>query len=60
MFDVYTFGPLRVLVDSATGAIVAVQDTLTGCAASLLYSRRSIAEAMVRAHQAWQSTAELA
>lgn len=50
---------LTVLVDQATGEPVAVQDTLTGCAASLMYSQGSIARAQTIARQAWASTSDL-
>ena len=52
----YRFGPLLVLVDDATGAVKAVQDVLTGCAASLLYSQRDIAYVASQARLAWAST----
>lgn len=52
----YRFGPLLVLVDDATGTVQAVQDALTGCAASLLYSQRDIAYVAARAKRAWAST----
>jgi hypothetical protein len=60
LLQTFTFGPLRVLVNDETGAIVAVQDSLTGVAASLLYSKGSIARVQTLATLAWESTAELA
>ena len=56
----YLFGPLRVLVSDETGEVVAVQDALTGCAASLLYSRTTILHAATHARMAHASLAELA
>lgn len=52
-------GVLTVLIDQASGEPVAVQDTLTGCAASLMYSQGSIARAQTIARQAWASTSDL-
>jgi hypothetical protein len=60
ILQVLTFGPLRVFVDTETGRVVSVQDALTGCAASLLYSQGAIATASRLAHQAWASTFEFA
>lgn len=60
LIETYTFGPLRVLLDAETGIILAVQDKLTGCAASLLYSQASIRSAEASARLAWASLAELA
>ena len=59
MFSTYTFGPLRVILDSDTGAIVSIQDALTGCAASLMYSRAAILHAATQARLAWESTADV-
>jgi len=58
MFEHYTIGPLRVIIDAASGEVVGVQDALTGCAASLLYSQRSIAGAVAQARNAFQSLYE--
>lgn len=52
-------GILRVLVDSATGEPVAVQDAATGCSAEFLYSKRAILAAANAARSAWASTADL-
>lgn len=52
-------GILRVLVDSATGEPVAVQDAATGCAAEFLYSQRAIRAARDAATRAWRSTSDL-
>lgn len=38
MFNVYFYGPLRVLVDTATQTVAAVQDRISGVAASLRFS----------------------
>lgn len=56
----YTFSPLRVLVSDETGEVVAVLDSLTGCAASLMYSKQSISHAASQARMAHASLAELA
>ena len=56
----YLFGPLRVLVSDETDEVVAVQDALTGCAASLLYNRAAITHATAQARMAHASLAELA
>lgn len=58
LFDVYRVERLRVLIDQATGEVAAVQDALTGCAASLLYSRTEIQRAAALASLAWASTAD--
>jgi hypothetical protein len=55
----YQFGPLRVLIDDTSGTVLAVQDALTGCAASLLYSQRDIAQAVKQAELAWASTSDM-
>jgi len=58
LLDRITIGPLAVLIDSATGSVVAVQDALTGCAASLLYTRSAIQRASAEARLVWESTAD--
>jgi hypothetical protein len=58
MFTSYTFGPLRVILDTDTGAIVSVQDSATGCAAAFLYTRAAILHATTQARLAWESTAD--
>ena len=60
MFETYTFGPLRVVVQTLTGEVVSVQDKLTGVAAAFMYSRAAIEHAAMQARNAWASTAELA
>jgi len=56
--DVYTVGRLRVLIDQASGDVEAVQDSLTGCAASLMYCKAEIADAQTVARLAWASTSD--
>jgi hypothetical protein len=58
MFEHFTIGRLTVIVNAMTGAIVAVQDAKTGCAAAFLYCQREIADAVHVASLAWHSTAE--
>lgn len=60
MFEVFTIGPLRVTLEAESGSLVAVRDALTGCAASLLYSKGMITHAVAEAQRAWASLAELA
>lgn len=60
MFQVIKSGPLAVTLDTLTGEVIAVRDALTGCAASLMYSKGQIAWAVAFAQRAWASTAELA
>lgn len=55
MFHVHSFGSLRVLIDEATGAVVAVQDRATGAAASLNFSPAYIARAKQSAVLAFES-----
>ena len=59
MFSTFTFGPLRVILDSETGEIVSVQDAISGCAAAFLYSRATIAHAVRQARLAWESTSDV-
>lgn len=59
MTDVYTFGAVRVLIDSSTGAILAVQCRITGQAASLMFSPEYISRAIAQAHMAWASTTDV-
>lgn len=59
MFTVYTFGPLRVILETETGEIVSVQDSLTGCAAAFLFTRQAIANATRQARLAWESTSDV-
>lgn len=49
LYDVIFYGPLRVLICQATGAILGVQDRVSGCAASLRYSPDYIARAVAHA-----------
>lgn len=54
MFEVYFHGALRVLVD-ANGRVVAVQDRISGVAATLRYSDAYILAAKTAAVNAWES-----
>lgn len=58
MFTVYFHGALRVLIDESTGKVAAVQDRISGEAASLRYSREYIAAAECAAILAFESTLE--
>ena len=58
MFDVYFYGPLRVLIDQDTGAVLAVQDRVSGCAAALRYSPEYIARAIAHARMAHEALAD--
>jgi hypothetical protein len=60
MFDIYFYGALRVLIDSFTGALVAVQDRISGEAASLRYSPDYISRAVSAAMLAHESQREVA
>lgn len=51
---------LRVLIETDTGRVAAVQCALTGCAAEFLFSRGQVQRAALVARNAWQSTADLA
>jgi hypothetical protein len=59
MFNTYTFGPLRVVLDAETGEIVSVQDAMTGCAAAFMFTRQAIANATRQARLAWESTSDV-
>lgn len=55
MFDTYFFGALQVIVDTYTGAIVAVQDRITGEAAELHFLPSYIARAKAYAEMHWSA-----
>lgn len=55
MFDVFYFGALRVLIDSATGEVKAVQDRISGEAAAFRFSPDYIARASQSAILAFES-----
>lgn len=55
MFDVHFFGALRVLVDQATGQVIAVQDRISGEAATFRFSPDYIARAVQSAILAHES-----
>lgn len=59
MFNVYTFGPLRVVLDADTGEVLAVQCAKTLCAAAFLFSRAAILDAASKARIAWASTSDV-
>lgn len=58
MFTIHFHGALRVLIDEATGKVAAVQDRISGEAASLRYSPEYILAAEVSAMLAFESTLE--
>lgn len=60
LLSVYSFGALRVLVSDADSRVVAVQDKISGDAASLRYSASYIQSAVAFALRAHESQAELA
>lgn len=51
---VYLDGPFRVIL-SLDGEVLAVQDRISGCAASLRYAPASVLAVSRRAQDAWQS-----
>jgi hypothetical protein len=56
LHEVFFIGPLRVLLAADTGALVAVQDRVSGAAAVLAgYSQRQIADAIATARLAFES-----
>lgn len=55
LHDVYFFGPLRVLVNSATGEIVSVQDRISGLDASFSFRPEFIARAKEHARMRWEA-----
>lgn len=55
MFDVYFFGALRVLVEQASGKILAVQDRISGDSAEFRFSPDYIARARTFAENAHES-----
>lgn len=59
LIDSFTFGPVRVLVDTSTGEPVAALDDKTGVAASFLYTRAQIDAARMQARNAFASTCDL-
>ena len=58
MNTVYLFGALRVVIENATGRILAVLDAITRQNADGLFSRQYIGDAVASAHLAWASTAD--
>ena len=58
VLDRFLFGALEVLVDFATGTIVAILDIMTKRNASGIFSDRYINEAATKARLAWESTAD--
>lgn len=58
MFENFTIGPIRVILDADTGAIVAVQDAESGAAAAFMFSREAIRHAVTQAKIRWESTAD--
>ncbi len=58
MFTIYFHGALRVLIDEASGTVAAVQDRVSGVAASLRYSAEYIRAAETAALLAFESTLE--
>lgn len=55
MFEIFFFGALRVLIDTATGKIAATQDRISGEAAALRFSPAYIARAETDALRAFDS-----
>jgi len=58
MFAIYFVGTLRVLIDEASGAVVAIQNRVTGAAASFTHSPEVIASAVASASRAFASQDE--
>lgn len=51
----FNHGPLRVLLNEATGDFVSVQDRISGADARLMYSLAYVARAVASAQLAWGS-----
>ena len=60
MFDIYFYGPMRVILDSETGAIVGVQDRISGMAATFTFSPSYILEAKQFAQRQFDASREYA
>jgi len=58
MHDIYLFGALRVILDSTTGAVLAVLDACSGKNASGIFRDVYINTAATQAVLAWKSTAD--
>lgn len=58
IIETFFFGPLRVLIDTATGRVIGTQDRISGCAASLRYAPAYIRAAEDSALRAFESTHE--
>lgn len=56
ILDTFKHGPLVVYLDSSTGAVVAVQDLVTGASAEGLYRLHYIVAAKKAARQHWECT----
>lgn len=51
----FSYGPLRVILNDATGELVSVQDRITGADARFLYALSYVARAVAAATLAWES-----
>jgi hypothetical protein len=60
MFNIYFHGALRVLIDAVSARVVAVQDRISGEAASLRYSSDYIRAAETAALRAFASLEDCA
>lgn len=58
MHDIYFYGPLRVIINTQTGTILAVQDRISGEAAIFRFSPAYIAKAEQSARLAHFSLAD--
>jgi hypothetical protein len=58
LHSIHFIGPLRAILDAATGEVIAVQDRISGLAASLCYRPETIASAIAKARLAHEATAD--
>lgn len=55
ILDCINYGPMKVVLDAETGAVVGVLDLASGCAAEKVYTPASVAKAKTYARAFWQS-----
>lgn len=58
MNDIIFFGALRVILDNASGRVLAVQDRISGESASFRFSPDYITRACTHAQNAWASLSQ--
>ena len=60
MFDVYFYGPMRVILDNESGEVLGVQDRISGASADFTFSPSYILEAKRFAQRQYEASREYA